>query len=309
MSKLDLQHLRLIKHIVNEGSMSGATQKMFLTQSALSHMLKEIESDLGVKLFLRKSKKLHLTEAGSAILYHSERILAEYGELEKKITDIKMEKKERIRITTGCFTSYHWLPSIIRRFRDQNIAVTVDIITEATRNPHAYLEIGKLDIAIADSKPSYPSAYQTELLFEDEFVLLVSRNSRLAELEQIDFKDLNGADLLIYDMDEEKSTAINHFIKPNNVFLNSVVKMQLTEGIIEMVAADLGVTIMPTWIASPYVNGAKVVAISLPKNAFKRKWYVVSHKNKSPVQMMFIEFLQNELHEKYTDSPVVMENF
>lgn len=86
---LDLQHLRLIKHIVDEGSMSGATQKMFLTQSALSHLLKEIESDLGVKLFLRKSKKLLLTEAGSAILYHSERILAEYGELEKKITDIK----------------------------------------------------------------------------------------------------------------------------------------------------------------------------------------------------------------------------
>jgi LysR family transcriptional regulator for metE and metH len=305
MSKLDLQHLRLIKHIVNEGSMSGATQKMFLTQSALSHMLKEIESDLGVKLFLRKSKKLHLTDAGSAILYHSERILAEYSELEKKITDIKMEKKERIRITTGCFTSYHWLPSIIRRFRDQNIAITVDIVTEATRNPHAYLETGKLDIAIADSKPSYPSAYQTELLFEDEFVLLVSRNSRLAELEQIDFKDLNGADLLIYDMDEEKSTAINHFIKPNNVWLNSVVKMQLTEGIIEMVAADLGVTIMPTWIASPYIHDSKVIAVKLPQDSFKRKWYIVSHKNKSPAQSMFIDYLQRELEHKYPMIPVL----
>jgi LysR family transcriptional regulator, regulator for metE and metH len=307
MRKLELQHLRLIKHIVDEGSMSGATQKMFLTQSALSHMLKEMESDLGVKLFLRKSRKLNLTEAGSAILYHSERILAEYSELEKKIADLKTEKKERIRVTSGCFTSYHWLPSIVRRFREENIAVTIEILTEAVRNPHAYLETGKLDIAIADSKPLFPSAYQTELLFEDEFVLLVSKNNRLAALEQIDFNDLNGVDLLIHDMEEEKSTAINHFIKPNKVLLNSVIKMQLTEGIIEMVAADLGVTIMPTWIASPYVQDAKVTAVRFPKNSFKRKWYVVSHKNKSPAQRMFIEYLQQELQE-YAGRPMLVED-
>ncbi|HET6768850.1 MAG TPA: LysR family transcriptional regulator, partial [Chitinophagaceae bacterium] len=104
MKNIDLQHFRLIKHIVDEGSMSKATQKMFLTQSALSHMLRELEGSLGIKVFLRKSKKLYLTDAGNAILRYGEKILSECAELEKTLTFIKSEKKEVVRISTNCYT-------------------------------------------------------------------------------------------------------------------------------------------------------------------------------------------------------------
>ena len=131
---------------------------------------------------------------------------------------------------------------------------------EATQNPLAFLENGKPDIAITDTKPVLPAAYRTNLLFEDEFLLIVSPDSRYTRLNRLTAAVFNGADLFIYDMDEQNSTAINGFIKPNNIRLNNVVKMQLTEGLIEMVSADLGFTIMPAWMARPYLDQGKVIA-------------------------------------------------
>jgi LysR family transcriptional regulator for metE and metH len=299
MKNLDLQHLRLIKHIVDEGSMASATQKMFLTQSALSHMLRDMETNIGARVFIRRNKKLHLTDVGRAILFHGERMLTEFTEMEKKIADIKADKKERIRISTGCYTSYNWLPSVIKTFKKQNVEITIDIVTKATGNPFVYLETGSLDIAISDGRPSMPPGYQIDLLFEDEFVLVVSKNSKYAKLKEVNGPELNGEDLLIYDMDEKNSTALNHFIKPNKIQLNSLIKMQLTEGIIEMVAAGLGVTIMPTWIASPYLNRQKIISIKLSGESLRRKWYAASLKDASPSVKMLIVLLQNELHNKY----------
>jgi LysR family transcriptional regulator, regulator for metE and metH len=299
MKNLDLQHIRLIKHIVDEGSMASATQKMFLTQSALSHMLKDMETSIGARVFTRRNKKLYLTDVGRAILFHGERMLTEFTELEKKIVDIKADKKERVRISTRCYTSYNWLPAVIKTFKKQNIAIAIDIITEATGNPFVYLENGGLDIAIADGRPSLPPGYQIDFLFEDEFVLVVSKNSKYANLKEVNGHQLNGEDLLIYDADERSSTALNYFIKPNKIRLNSLIKMRLTEGIIEMVAADLGVTIMPAWIALPYLNRQKVISIKLSGESLRREWYAVSLKDASQPVKMLIALLQNELQNKY----------
>jgi len=298
MNNIELQHFRLVKHIVDEGSMSNATQKMFLTQSTLSHMLREMENNLGVHVFSRRSKKLHLTDAGAAVLQYGEKILSELAELEKTLAGIKAEKKERIRISTSCYTSYHWLPAVVKLFRKQHPTATVDIITEATQQPLVFLENGKLDIAITDTRPVVSAACKTDLLFEDEFLLIVSPDSHYARQERLPAQTFNGADLFLYDMNEQNSTAINGFIKPNNIRLNSIVKMQLTEGLIEMVAADLGFSIMPAWMARPYLDQSKVMALPLPGKALKRKWYAISYKKNGSAQGQFIELLRKELRKR-----------
>ncbi|HET6769997.1 MAG TPA: substrate-binding domain-containing protein, partial [Chitinophagaceae bacterium] len=191
-----------------------------------------------------------------------------------------------------------WLPSIVKKFRKQNPAVSIDIVTEATRQPLVFLQDGKLDIAITDIKPVLPPGYKSDFLFEDEFILLVSKYSQLARLKQLEPANLNGTDLFIYDIHEKNSIVVNHFIRPNNIELNSLVKLQLTEGIIEMVAADLGVTIMPTWIASPYLNQHEIIAIKLPGKRLRRKWYAVSYKKAGKTTRDLIGLLQNELRTK-----------
>lgn len=299
MIAIELKHLRLIKHIVDSGSMSSATQKMFLTQSALSHMLRELEESLGVKIFLRRGKKLLLTDEGRVILDSAEKVLAEISELTKLLENFKGDKKERIRVSTGCYTSYHWLPSVVKLFRQKKPEVLIDIVVEATHKPITYLENGKLDIAITDSKPVIPGLYTTDFLFEDEFLLLVAEDSPYLKLKPFSARALDGEVMFIYEMDEKNSTAFTQFIRPNSIELAAVTKMQLTEGLIEMVAAGLGVTIMPAWMASPYLKQGKVKSITLPGRHVSRQWYAVSYKEGTAAQKLFIELLQYELRRDF----------
>ncbi|MCB1648041.1 MAG: LysR family transcriptional regulator, partial [Pseudomonadales bacterium] len=72
---LEIKHLKTIAAIADQGSLVMAAEKLFLTQSALSHQIKEIESRLGVRLFIRKSRPLRLTAAGERILETARSVL------------------------------------------------------------------------------------------------------------------------------------------------------------------------------------------------------------------------------------------
>ncbi|HWJ29266.1 MAG TPA: LysR family transcriptional regulator, partial [Flavisolibacter sp.] len=117
MINIGLHHLRLLSTITKEGTLTRAAQSLHLTQSALSHQLKELESELGTSVFERKGKKLELSNEGNRFLVSAEKILAELRSLELDIKGFKEGKKGTLRISTQCYTAYHWLPRIIKYYK------------------------------------------------------------------------------------------------------------------------------------------------------------------------------------------------
>ncbi len=81
---MEIRHLRLIKAIVEEGSITRAIDKLYLTQSALSYQLKEAEHQLGTKIFLRVNKKMVLTKAGEKLYETANEILEKLKDTERK---------------------------------------------------------------------------------------------------------------------------------------------------------------------------------------------------------------------------------
>ncbi len=81
---MEIRHLRLIKAIVEEGSITKAIDKLHVTQSALSHQLKEAELQLGTRIFLRQNKKLILTKAGEKLYETANEIIDKLAEAEKR---------------------------------------------------------------------------------------------------------------------------------------------------------------------------------------------------------------------------------
>ena len=300
MDTLDLNDLRLVKYIVEEGSLSTAAGKMYRSQSALSHKLKEMEKNIGFPMFTRRNRRLLLTEYGRVVFTYSTKILSQFDEMKNAIEDAKEHKRERIRLSTACYTSYHWLPSVIKRFKIDHPNVEIEIKPELSRNPLPFLAADQLDIAISDTRPVTSSMYGADVLFEDEFVLLVSKESKYVGMERVLPRDLDGADLITFDIPDALSTALNSYVNPLNIRLNSVTRMQLTEGIMEMVSANLGIAILPTWIAQPYVKRKQVIQLKLPKKSVKRKWYAVSHKNSTDSQKQLIKLFQIQLKETGT---------
>ena len=89
-----------------------------------------------------------------------------------------------IRLSTECYTCYHWLPPVLQKFHGKFSKVEVNIVASATADPAAALLEGKLDVAIISCPPRNKSLLVTPM-FEDELVLVMSPKHRLAAASQV----------------------------------------------------------------------------------------------------------------------------
>ncbi len=276
--KFDIKHFELLKAIDSEGSLTKAAEKLFLTQSALSHQLKDLEERLDAKLFIRSKKKLYLTEIGKEILLTGNKVLEDVGQLEKKISNRQKNINGTIRISTEGLTSYHWVPSILKQFMDRGHAVKFEVVLEATHNPLDYLRQGKLDTALTYQKTNDPN-FKFTPLFDDEFVVVVSKNHHLAKRKNLKPEDFANENVFIYDSPNENNDILQQIFSSNNITPKYLSKVGLTEAILELVCANLGISIMANWIAERNLECCHLAAIPFAKKSNKRTWYLAELKD------------------------------
>jgi LysR family transcriptional regulator, regulator for metE and metH len=297
MYNINLQHLKVVSEINKQGSMTKAADALFLTQSALSHHVKELEKNLGITVFERRNKKLWLTEVGQQLLASADVIRAELGKLEDKISKLKTGNTGTIRISTECYTTYTWLPKLVQSFNAKHPKLTIKVVTEATSNSIQFLQNGHLDIAITSREKLPDADLHYTHLFKDELVVILHKDHPLATFKSIEPKDFEGQTLLVYDNDDKDLDILQLILKPAGVQLAELIKMPLSEIIIEMVKANFGITVMANWLVAPLL-AKNLVSIPLIHPFARRTWHLVSYKNDHGGHQKFIDFAVKNLKNK-----------
>ncbi|HEX9427573.1 MAG TPA: LysR substrate-binding domain-containing protein [Candidatus Polarisedimenticolia bacterium] len=267
---IEVRHLRLVAAIAEEGSVTRAGARLNLTQSALSHQLRDIETRLGAPLFLRLSKKMILTQSGETLLATAREILDRLQQTEQQIRRLGSDSEGILRITIECYTCYHWLPSLLGGFRKDYPRVEVRIQADQTKRPIEALLEGSLDLAIV-SDPVDDRRIRTTPLFEDELVVVMPPDHPLASRPFIRPRDFAGEHLFIYPRPEE-STVIQRVLKPAGAMPARITQAQLTEAIFELVKAGLGICVMATWAITPWMREGTLVTRPLTRKGFRRHW-------------------------------------
>lgn len=298
---MEIRHLRLIKAIVEEGSITKAIDKLHLTQSALSHQLKEAEYQLGTKIFLRQNKKLILTKAGEKLYATANEILNKLSDTEKEIKQLIFGEVGEIRISTECYSSYHWLPSVLKQFHLLYPNIELKIVMEATHYPLQKLQENILDIAII-SDPIKDENIKYVELFQDEMMMVVSENHSWANKKYVVAEDFINEHLLIHSLPMETVTIHQFLLAPAKILPKKITPLPLTEASIEMVKADMGIMAMAKWAIQPYLKNNSIKAIKISKNGLKRKHYIAYMSNKTYPDYFqhFIDFLQTEINHQWT---------
>ena len=289
--KLEIRHLRLLDAVAHEGSVTAAARRLHTSQSALSHQLRDAEERLDTRLFLRLGKKMVLTPAGDQLLQAARKALEELGRAEERICNFNGESGGLIRLATECYTCYHWLPALLKRFHKKFAKVEVSIDPDATRNPVGALFGGKLDVAIL-SCPPRDRHLQLTPICEDELVVTMAPDHKLTERQFVRPRDLEGETVIIYPPRAE-STLLQKYMVPAGVQPKDVLEIPLTEAMIEMVASSLGVALLARWAAAPHVKTGRLAARSLTAKGVRRTWYAATLRNQpsSPYLEIFIEML------------------
>jgi LysR family transcriptional regulator for metE and metH len=286
--RLEIRHLRLLEMVAQEGSVTEAGKRLHLTQSALSHQLRDAEEKLGTALFLRLGKKMVLTPAGEKLLVCARRVLEELGNVETQIEGLNGGARGVIRLSTECYTCYHWLPPLLKKFHNKFSKVEVNINAHATSDPAAALLAGELDVAIISCPPRNKSLRSTPM-FEDELVLVMAPGHRLASSSHVQPRDLADETVLIYPPREE-STLLRKILQPAGVEPQRVLEVPLTEAIIEMAAAGTGIGFLARWAVAPQVETGRVVVRPVSSRGFRRQWHAVTLRNQ-PTPPCLAEFL------------------
>ncbi|HEV8371478.1 MAG TPA: LysR family transcriptional regulator [Pyrinomonadaceae bacterium] len=289
---LELRHLKLIVAVVEEGTVSKAGTRLHLTQSALSHQLRDAEAKLGTPLFLRVNKKMLLTAAGERLLDSAYRV---FGDLERAQDDIRQMALSRqgvLRISTECYTCYHWLPALLKPFGHKHPRVDVKIVVEATRRPIEALMEGKIDLAVVSS-PARDRRTYVKPLFQDELVVIMHPKHQLAAQSYVRAKDLAAEHLITYTVPNKDDSLFRKVLVPAGITPRQVSQVQLTEATVEMVKAGLGIGVMARWAVTPQIESGELRALPLTSKGFRRQWNAVMLRNKlaPPYLLDFVELL------------------
>lgn len=268
---LEIRHLRLVAGIADAGSMTKAAGQLHLTQSALSHQLREIESRLGTAFFTRVGRRMVLTAVGRRVLETARRVIGDVQRAEDDIRRLAGHGEGTIRVCTQCYTGYHWLGALLTAFHARHPRVTVHVAADATDGPVDALLDGRIDLAILID-PSKDARLRVRPLFSDEMVAIVAGAHRLARRPWVAPEDLAAEHLLLYSSHPDDSFAFRKILRPRGLVPSRVSFIMLTEAMIELARAGTGIGILPRWSAHRAIAGSAVVALPITRRGLRRQW-------------------------------------
>src|SRR5262249_15472484 len=199
INSLTRQDLELAVAIAEEGSVTRAALRLNLSQPAVSHHLRSLEERIGSLLFQRKKQGMAATSIGEELAERGRRICREFRTSEEALSRMLLGKKQVVRLGSECYTSYQWLPFVVRQLAQMNQNVELRIVIEATHRAKEALVAGAIDAAILQSSgEDHRFVYWP--LFKDELVLVVSARHALARSKVAEARDLSEDTLILHHM-------------------------------------------------------------------------------------------------------------
>jgi len=275
---MEIKYFRLIKTIVEEGSIANSSEKLFLTQSALSHQLRELEERLGFKVFHRKRNKWELTDEGAELYKLGNTILKSIEEGFQTIEQLRTGSVGTIKVSTECYSFYQGLSAFIQKMGLLYPEIEVDLNLGATHHPISKMLSNEIDIAIVTSKPTNETLSSIEV-HEDEIFAIMHNENPLNRAGFLDANDFSDVHLIIHSFPLETVSVYEQFLKPNKITPIKISDIPLTEVALEMVSANMGIMCMPKWALKSFKVSDDLNFKRIGKNGLKRTHYLVFRKS------------------------------
>ena len=287
---IELRHLKTLAALRSSGSLVDAAERLFLTQSALSHQLKALEHLLDTELFIRKSKPLQFTPAGQRLLKLADEVLPRVEAAQRDLQRLSSGQAGRLYLAIECHSCYQWLMPTLDAFRQQWPEVEVDIPGGHHFAPLPALKRQELDLVItADPRPIDGIRYLP--LFQYESLLAIPKDHAFADKTWVEATDLATETLITYPVERNLLDVFTHFLDPAGVEPAGIRTAELTILMMQLVASHRGVCALPSWALTEYLERGYVSAIRMGEEGTWGTLYAACRASQLELQFMqdFIE--------------------
>jgi LysR family transcriptional regulator, regulator for metE and metH len=255
---LELRHLRSLLAIAQSPTLGNAAARLHLTQSALSHQIRAMETHYGLALFERQPRGLRLTLAGDRLVTLARSVLPQVEDAQRDLTRLQSDTRGEMRIALECHTCFDWLMPVMDEFRRRWPEVEVDLVAGFHSDPLGMLREGRADVVIG-SAPRKRRTYVVRPLFRFEILLVLPNEHRLRGKRFVEARDLLDETLITYPVPETRIDLIREILVPAGMHLERRTA-ELTVAVLQLVASRRGIAALPNWGVKNYVEHEYVLA-------------------------------------------------
>ncbi|RVV98129.1 LysR family transcriptional regulator [Mesobaculum littorinae] len=256
--KIDVNGLQAFIAIADAGSFNAAAQRLNLSQTALSHRIAKLETELGIALFVRTTRRLALTPEALALLPRARRSITD---LEGALGDLKrLGELRRREVTLGCIPSLasSVLAEILHDFRASHPGVRVRVIDTYAWAIAEQVDAGQVEFALL-TREGPQARTQYRALYEEDFVAVCRQDHALADTSDTTWADLAQHDLI-------GNSVVNDALRSTGILAHWTYQAENIATAVGFVKAGLGVSIVPKLEQSqPGYQGLRTIGIKDPR--------------------------------------------
>ncbi|MCA1603151.1 MAG: LysR family transcriptional regulator, partial [Acidobacteria bacterium] len=242
---MEIRQLRAFVAIAESGTFTAGALRVHVTQAAISMQIKQLENELGAKLFVRAPRRVILTEAGEHLLHRARLILREHNAAQDEIAELAGAERGRLRIgSASAMVTTEPLPKILKELRKHHKLAEVTVGSGTSESLVQQILAGEMDLAFV-SLPVEGHGIQTERLNEDQLVAIASPRHRLAKQRTVSAYTLAGEKLILGERGGNTRRLIDQFFAQAGVTLSVAMELSRQAAIRRMVEEDMGVGIVP----------------------------------------------------------------
>lgn len=285
------RQLQVFNIVALERNFTKASEKLHLSQPAVSLQIKQLEQSAGLPLFDRLGNKISLTEAGEEVLKCSQIIAKVLGDTEESIEQLKGFNRGRLYLSVATTAAYF----ISRTLADfaaayPEVAVSLDVTNRETLLEQ--LDDNIPDMVVMGEAPSNKDL--NSLAFKENPLVIVAEGEHsLAKRQSIPIEELRQQSFVSREKGSGTRAAIERFLESQGLHFNFIMEMTSNEAIKQSVIAGLGLGIVSAQSVELEVEMGRLVILDIVGFPILRHWYIVSRMGKklSPVAKLFEQFL------------------
>lgn len=251
ISMLELRHLKTLTALREHGSLVAAATDLYLTPSAISHQLKELDQWFGVEVVNRRSRPVSFSHVGLRLLKLADDVLPQIQIAHTDIARIVHGQTGRIIFSSECHSCFDWLMPLLNQYRQQYPDVDLDFVSGFESNPHELLQNAEFDLLIT-ADPIALKCIEYFPIFEYESRLVLSNTHPLVRVEKITVQELAEQTLVTYPVDKHRLDIMAKLFIPANLHPKEIRTTELTQMLIQLVASGRGISALPDWVVNEY---------------------------------------------------------
>ena len=261
---MEIHQLRYFVAVAEESSFSQAAQREHVSQPSLSQQIHKLEEELNQQLFDRLPRSVVLTAAGRCLLPYARVVLTAIADAGRAVTALEAEVAGRLAVGAIPSIALYILPRLIGRFQHAYPKVTFELFEDTTGKLAQRLEDGTLDLVIASGTDESPNLARHSL-GREALLLLVPEKHLFARRKSVRWSDLADEKFLLLHDEHSLSIHVRQLLAANDLKPELVLRGAQLVTIARMVAAGLGVTVIPEMMAATeFVKDCVAVPFAKP---------------------------------------------